>query len=457
MSKWIGDRKFYHTLLSIAAPLVIQQLITSSMQLVDNMMVGSIGKEALSGVTVINQLYSIILFVTFGAVGGAGVLTAQYFGAKDHDKLRQTFRFKIIIALSIAIFSFLVFSFFGDSLAQIYSKNPVILAYANDYVSIIRWSMIPWAMTVAISTTFRDTKVTLPLMLISLFAIVVNSGFNYLFIFGAAGFPTWGVRGAAFATLLARLIEMMLMVMLLMGRGKIFHTKIRDLPKINRTVLSAIFAMAIPLTLNELLWSGGQSVFLALYATRGDVALASMSIANSVSNLLFIAFGGIGTATAVLVGNTLGENKLGLAKANSLKLIAFSVSFAVFSGLILFGLSFFILDIYNVDELTKSIARSVIRLNALFIPVFSYNVNMYFTLRSGGDTRSTLMMDSGYMWLISIPIATAIAFLTQVPVILMFFFVQFLDIPKMIFATMRYRKGHWVRNLALHQDNASGI
>jgi Na+-driven multidrug efflux pump len=269
-------------------------------------------------------------------------------------------------------------------------------------------------------------------------------------IFGMFGFPALGIVGAALATLIARFVELGLSLILLRRSGEHFSTDFKHIFRIDKKILAGIVLMALPLTLNEALWSSGQTVFLHAYSTRGDSALAAMNISGAISQLVFVTFGGIATAVAVMVGNTLGTNDLEKAKDNARKLIAFAVVFAMVAGMILFILSFFILNIYDVSYSTKAIARFCIRVNALFIPVYSFNVAVYFILRSGGDTRSTLLMDAGYMWVITVPVAIMLAYLTNLPVIYMFLIVQMLDIPKTMFGLSRYRKGYWIKNLAIH-------
>ncbi|MBN2300559.1 MAG: MATE family efflux transporter [Acholeplasmataceae bacterium] len=448
MKSLVGDKAFYRRLFMVAAPLVLQQLITTSVQLVDNVMVGSLGESAIGSVSIINQLYFVVILITFGAMGGAGVFSAQYFGSKDFEKLKQTFRFKVLVGMIVALISFIVFSIYGESLIRLFTDNTTTIAGGLDYLKIARWSAFPWILSVAISNTFRETGVTKPLLKISIVAIITNTGLNFLLIFGLFGFPALGIIGAAIATLMARFVELTLTLILLLRKGKIFSTKITQLFHIDKKILSAIIVMALPLTLNEALWSSGQTVFLHAYSLRGDTALAAMNITGAISQLVFVTFGGIATAVAVMVGNTLGNNELAQAKDNAKKLIAFSVVFATFAGFVLFILSFFILNIYDVSEATKRIATFNIRVNAIFIPIYSFNVALYFTLRSGGDTRSTIMMDAGYMWVVPVPIALLMAYLTHLPVIYMFLIVQMLDIPKMIFGLSRYRKGYWIKNLA---------
>ncbi len=457
MRSLIGSRVFYKRLFQVSLPIVLQQLLTSSLQLIDNLMVGSLGESSINSVSVVNQLYFVIILITFGALGGAGIFTAQYFGSGEVEKLKETFRFKLIVALMLVILSVFVFSVFGPFLIGLFTENEVTLAGGMDYLNIVKWSMLPWAFSIAISTTFREIGVTKVLLYITIAAILTNTGLNYLLIFGKFGFPALGVEGAAYGTLASRFVEFGLMMILLVKKGKIFNTRVKDIFKIEKVVLKGIFIMAIPLLLNEFFWSMGQTMFMQSYSTRGDISLAAMTITGAISQLVFVTFGGIGTGIAVLVGNTLGKNMLEEAKDNAKKVIAFAVVFAFFTGLILFGLSFFIVDLYDVSEATKILAGKNIRINAIFIPVFSFNVSMYFTLRSGGDTRSTMLMDSGYMWVVQVPLIFILARVTNLNVVMLFLIVQGLELPKSIFALSRYRKENWVRNLATKNETNAKI
>jgi putative MATE family efflux protein len=443
-----GNKTFYKTLLAVTLPLVVQQLITTSVQLVDNIMVGTLGESAISSVAVVNQFYFVVILVTFGVLSGAGIYSAQYFGSGDHDKLKETFRFKLLAATFVGALSFVVFTVFAQPLIALFTDSEETLQGGLDYIRIIRFAIFPWVLSVAISNTFRETGVTKPLLWISIVAILTNTALNFVLIFGLLGFPALGIVGAAIATLIARVVEFALSVLLLVRRGHIFSTRLSGLFSISPAMLKGIMVMALPLTLNEGLWSLGQTVFLQSYSTRGEDALAAMTMTNAISQIVFVTFGALATGVAVMVGNTLGRNALDEARENARKLMATAVMFAMAMGLVLFVLSFFVIDLYDVAQGTKRMAGFNIRVNAMFIPVYTFNVVIYFTLRSGGDMRSTLMMDSGYMWAVAVPTAFALAHLTKLPVTLMFLFVQMTDIPKMFFGLHRYRKGRWVRNLA---------
>ncbi|MEF3693001.1 MAG: MATE family efflux transporter, partial [Acholeplasmataceae bacterium] len=212
MKTLIGDRKFYKTLFQVAAPLVLQQLITTSVQLVDNVMVGRLGESSIGAVSVINQLYFIVILVTFGAFGGAGIFTSQFFGSGDHDKLKQTFRFKLITGSMIATLALIIFTLFGENLIRLFTSNPETIKQGLSYLNIARWSAFPWVISVAISNTFREMSITKPLLYISIVAIITNTLLNFLLIFGLFGFPALGVAGAAIATFISRFVELGLMI-----------------------------------------------------------------------------------------------------------------------------------------------------------------------------------------------------------------------------------------------------
>ena len=453
MKKIFADKKFYKRVLIIAFPIILQQLLTSSVQLVDNLMVGTLGELAIGAVSVVNQLYFVVIIVTFGAMGGAGIYSAQYFGSKQFTQLKQTFRFKLLIALFLSAFAIIIFTLFGEAFIRMFTDNPTTIRWGLKYLNIAKWVMIPMSISTAISSTFREIGITKPLLYIAVVAIFSNVILNYLLIFGNFGFPRLGIEGAAIATLVSRVIEFSLLLILLVVKGKAFNTNIFKIFKIDKILLKVIIITAIPLVINEFLFSFGQTVFMQSYATRGDNALAAINITNAISQLVFITFGGIGTAVAVFIGNTLGENKLKEAKENSKKIFAFAIVFAIILGVILFILSFFILNLYEISTETENIARFNIRVNAIMIPIISMYISLYFTLRSGGDTRSTMIMDSGYIWVIQVPVVLLLSRLTNLGVIYLYLIIQVLEIPKVLIAYSRYKKEFWLRNLA--QENNS--
>jgi putative MATE family efflux protein len=449
MKTFIGNKQFYQKLWQIVIPIVIQQLLIASVQLVDNIMVGRLGESAISSVAIVNQLNFVVMIITFGLMGGAGIFTAQFSGAKNVEGLKETFRYKILAALFISTLAFLVFTIFGKTMIQWFASTNQTIQGGVDYLNVVRFGIFPFVLSIAISSTFRETGITKPLLRISIVALLVNTGLNFVLIFGLIGFPALGVVGAAIATVIARIIELLLMFVLIYNTKPAFQFSLFTIFKIRPLMVKKITLKALPLTINELFWSVGQAVFLFAYSVRGEVELAAMNVTSAVSQIVFVTFSGIATAVAVMVGNTLGENKLEEAQDNAKKLIFTAWIASVIVGIVLFIISPLIVGLYDIQAETALIAKTNLRINSFMIWFYSLNVAIYFTLRSGGDMRSTIMVDAGYMWVVMVPTILSIAYFTSIPITWMFLIVQSTEIPKFLFALWRYNKKHWVQNLAL--------
>lgn len=448
LSTFIGDKAFYRRLIAVSLPLILQQLVTASIQIVDNVMVGRLGETAIGAVSVVNQLFFVVIITTFGVISGSTIYMAQYYGAKNQSKLNQTYRITLYASLLVAFIAFIIFSVADTFLIQIFTTNPVTIGLAEDYISIIRWGLFGFAISIAISSSLRVVGITKPLLWISVFTIVLNTVLNALLIFGLFGLPELGVIGAAIATAIARFVEAALSLWYMWRRQNIFKWDWTRIFAVEFSLIKAILIIGFPLLLNEIFWSLGQTTFLYAYSTRGDGALAAMNITNSISQITFVLFQALGTASAVFVGNKLGENELVEAQDNAKRLVFAAGVVAVAIGVVLFGLSGLFTDFYSIAELTKSWAIFNIRVNALFVPLYTMNVTLFFIIRSGGDTKSTLLMDSGFMWLVAVPAALSLAFFTALPITWMFLIVQGTEFFKVLFSISRYNKKRWVRNLA---------
>ena len=444
----IGDKVFYRHLIAVSLPLILQQLVTASVQIVDNVMVGRLGETAIGAVSVVNQLFFVVIITTFGVISGSTIYMAQYYGAKNQSKLNQTYRITLYASLLVALIAFVVFSLADTALIQIFTSNPVTIGLAEDYISIIRWGLFGFAISIAISSSLRVVGITKPLLWISVFSIGLNTVLNALLIFGLFGFPQLGVIGAAIATAIARFAEAGLSMWYMWRRQTIFKWDWTRIFAVELSLIKAIFIIGLPLLLNEIFWSLGQTTFLYAYSTRGDSALAAMNITNTISQITFVLFQALGTAAAVFVGNKLGENKLEEAQLNAKRLIFAAGVMAAMVGVVQFVLSGLFTDFYAISETTKMWSIFNIRVNALFVPLYTMNVTIFFIIRSGGDTKSTLLMDSGFMWVVAVPLALGLAFFTTLPITIMFLLVQGSEFFKVLFSLQRFRKKRWVKNLA---------
>ena len=448
MKTLFGTKEFYKKVAIIAIPIVLQQLIIASVNLVDNLMVGQLGEPSINAVTIVNQLNFVVMIVTFGVMGGAGIFTAQFFGAKKQEELKMSYRYKMAAAVLFSSTAFLLFILFGQTMIGWFASKSETIALGMDYLRIVQFGVFPFIISLAITTTFRETGTTKPLLYISLFALILNAAINYVLIFGYLGFEPMGVRGAAIGTVIARYIEMGLLYMLMIVKRAPFFAKLFTIFCIPKSLTKKISLKALPLTINEVFWSVGQTMFIFAFSLRGETALAAMNVNNAVSQIVFVTFSGIATAVAVMVGNTLGENKLDEAKSNAYKLMMVAFLSAVVVGSLLFIMAPFVVGLYDISDKTYTWALITTRYNSVLICLYSVNVAIYFTLRSGGDMRSTVYADAGFTWVIMVPLALILAYFTNLDVTWLFLLVKGTELLKFFYALGLIKKKRWLQNLA---------
>jgi putative MATE family efflux protein len=289
-----------------------------------------------------------------------------------------------------------------------------------------------------------ETKIP---MYASIVAIVTNAFFNYIFIFGHLGFQPMGVIGAAYGTLIARFVEMVLLLVILKVKPFMFSTKLKDIFHISRKLVKIMIIKAIPLTTNEILWSSGMSALFMFYATRGKEVMAGMSISGSMGDLFFTLFSGMAVATTVLISQPLGANKLEEAKENAYNLVRLSSMLAILMGILLFLTTMFVPQLFNVSEYSRQTAVNYSRIQALMFWIYMLSAQAFFILRAGGDTRSTMIMDSVFMWCVNIPVVAFTAYFTKLDVIGMFLAGNATDLVKVFIAYHYLRKEKWLKNL----------
>lgn len=453
---FIGDKAFYRRILLLAVPMIIQNAITSFVSFLDNIMVGQIGTEQMSGVAIVNQLMFVFNIAIFGGVSGAGIFGTQFFGKGDYKGQKYAFRFKMYAVFSISAIAFMLFGFFDKSLISLYlSDNGTVgdidlaLKYGQDYLLIMLGSLLPFAVCQAYVSTIRETGQTLVPMLASAAAVVTNLILDFIFIFGFAGIPAMGVKGAAIATVTARILECAI-VIVWTHCHKEKNPYIKGAYKgfgIPGNILSNILKKGTPLMLNEFLWAAGMAVIVQCYAVRGLEVVAAQNISSTITNLFNIVYIQLGMSISVIIGQSLGAGMLSEAKEQARKMIFFSVvCCCLFAGIMAVVGGYFP-SIYNTDESIRELARTFIFISAIVMPFCSFSHCAYFTLRSGGRTVITFLFDSVYTWIVLIPFAFLLANYTSLPIESVFFFVQFMEVIKVIIGAIMLKSGVWLRNI----------
>ncbi|MBQ3009563.1 MAG: MATE family efflux transporter, partial [Oscillospiraceae bacterium] len=411
MKKLFGTKEFYKAALMIALPIMVQNGLTSCVNLLDNLMVGSLGTESMTAVSIANQLLFVYQLTVFGGVSGAGIFSAQFFGKGDDEGVRYTMRFKLIVTMILACLAAVLFTFAGNRLIELFlyadDVNDVDLCRqeAQRYLSIMLLTVFPFALTQVYGDTLRCCGHTVVPMYAGTAAIFINLTFNYLLIFGKLGFPALGVEGAAIATLLARIAETSILIV-----WSHLHTKKYTFIKgvwhslyIPIKLVGRIGMKGLPLLFNEVFWSLGMTFMAQCYSTRGLSAVAAYQICQTVWQLFTIVAFALGSSVGIIVGQKLGAGQLEQAKEDAAKLITFAALVAAVCGIIMASLSSVFPQFYNTTEDVRILASQMLVIMAICLPLIAFTNACYFTLRCGGKTLVTLLFDSVFVWAVCIP------------------------------------------------------
>lgn len=457
MNKLFGNKAFYKRVILLTLPIIIQNAITNFVNLLDNIMVGRVGTEAMSGVAIVNQLAFVFSLLVFGAVSAAGIFGAQYFGQRNHEGVRYAFRFKLISTMVIAIIAMLLFVFAGEQLIVLYLHEDggaggdlaLTLEYAKEYMLIMLIQMIPFAIIQAYSGTLRETGETFVPMLAGIVAVIVNLVFNYLLIFGKFGFPELGVAGAAIATVLSRFVELGIVVAWTHYKKErnIFIQGAYKSLYIPGTLVKSIFIKGTPLIANEGFWAAGMAVLNQCYSVRGLSVVGATNISSTIVNLFNVVFIALGSTVSIIVGQHLGADEKEEAKIAAYRLITFSVLSCIVMGSVLAACSSLFPQIYNTTDEIKALAAKFILISAVFMPMHAFLHASYFTLRSGGKTVITFLFDSVYIWVASIPLAFCLTRFTSLTIVPIFFFCSLIDAIKCVIGFILVKKGVWIQNI----------
>lgn len=456
MRKLIGDKAFYKKVFAVALPIMLQNGVSNFVSLLDNIMVGRLGTEQMSGVSIVNQLVFVFFLCMFGAVGGIGIFTAQYAGQKNDDGIRNTFRFKIILGVIILAIFCLLFMFKDTELISLYLHEGsesgdlnATLMYGKQYMAVTLIGLIPCVFEMVYSSTMRECGETVVPMIASVVAVFVNLFFNYVFIFGNFGAPELGVVGAAVATNISRFLQVAIVVIYTHTHA-VKHSYIVGMYKTIKVpgdLIKKMMLMAAPLILNETLWASGIAVQTQIYSARGLSVVAGLNINSTIYNVFNIAFIAMGDAVAIIVGQLLGAGKLEEGKDTAYKIISFSTIMCVGIGVILYLFAPVFPRIYNTTDEVRDIATGIIKVSAIMMPVSGFLHATYFTIRSGGKTFVTFLFDSVFLWVLAVPVAYLLVYKTGVSIFFAFFIVEGTNIIKSLIGWLIMRSGIWMQNI----------
>ena len=446
----------YKKVFTLAIPMMIQNGITNAVGLVDNIMVGSLGTENMTAVSIVGQLIFVFNLAVFGGLSGPGIYGAQYYGHGDEEGVRNIFRLKWWVALFCVLSGIAVFIFAGTTLIKRYLTGEgndidpeLTLGYAKQYLDIMLISFFPFAITQVYASSLRETGDSVKPMIAGIVSVLTDVVLNYLLIYGKFGCPKLGVRGAAIATVIARFVE--LSVVMIWSHAKTdIHTFLKGVyrtVKIPGEVVKKVLKKSYPIFFNEFFWAGGIAMLTQVYSRRGLDVVAGLNISNAICNLLNVVFVALGSAIGIISGQLLGASEFEKARKSAIKLMWFAGGICIFLTVILISISGIFPKIYNTTEDVRNYATNFIIVTAIFFPIQSCLNALYFTLRSGGKTVLTFFFDSVFSWAVSVPVAMLVCTFSSLPILPIYIIVQSLDIIKLVVGYILVKKGIWITNL----------
>lgn len=445
------DKVFLKTLLFIALPVVIQNIISIGLNMIDTIMVSGLGENAISAVGLANRIYFIFTTICFGIYSGASIFIAQYWGAKDKASIKKVFGIDIIIGsvLSIA-FSATVF-FFRQQIMRIFIDDLQVVELGSKYLRIVVFSYFFTAISFAFSFNSRAIhKLKMPTV-INAIALLINTFINYLLITGNLGFPALGVEGAAVATLIARIFEFVaLLIFIYKDEEHPLAGTYKELTSWDLNLLKKVLNTSLPVILSETAWSVGTSVYFIAYGYIGSSAIAVVQIAYSISDFFQALFFGIGNASAVMIGNEIGRNEIDKAFDYSKKILKITFVLSIILSVLLFLSKGQIIKYFNLEPGNSiSLNKTLVVFSLYFTPkMFSY-IFICGILRSGGDTKFCMFVDIITIWFIGVPVAFIAVLILDLPIHMVMALVFGEELIKSATVLKRYKSRKWINNVIM--------
>ncbi|MCR5762443.1 MAG: MATE family efflux transporter [Treponema sp.] len=445
---------FYRSALTIAVPIMLQQLIQSMVSLIDNFMVSGLGDISMSGVNVAGQvLFVFMIFVNTICMSG-GIFMTQFYGAKNVERMKQVFRFKLVMGLAAIVPYFLVCILFPRPVLSLMlignTQADLILDESVKYIRIMFFMGIPMTVSMCIASSLRDMgQVKLPLI-VTVVATLTNTAFNWLLIYGNMGFPRLEVRGAAIATVIARSVEFIIFIVIYIRNKPEFAFRLLDFFKIDGKLFREILKKGAFVLFCEMVWVMSETVTTAIYNGRGGADVVSgMASSFAIANLFFVAFGGIYNTTGVIMGKTLGQGKLDQARQEKTWLLSGAAVFGLFMMLFGFATTFIIPLVFGrLSQSAIAICRNMVILMSFFMPIWVYMNSQQAVARAGGDTAMGAYTDAMITIFVMIPMVFLLGIFTQIGPVMMYLYVKLLDFIKVVVFHIWLKKERWLKNLA---------
>ena len=448
--KNIGEenKNFYKTLAAVALPIALQSLISSSLVLVDNLMVGQLGESALTSVGLAIQIFHIQWMVLFGFCTGCATFVTQFWGVRDLGNIRKVAGLGVAICFSVSLLFFLIAIIAPSFVLRLFTDIPEAIELGSGYVRIAAPCFLLLAVTQPLSGVFRGTQQTKIPLYISSFSFLLNTLLNYVFIFGKFGTPALGINGAALATVIARAVECLIMTGAILSKRNVLAGNIKEFFAFNMNFVKRVLRNATPTTINEGLWGAADASYNAAYGRIGITSYAAVQASSTIMNTFAYAAFSVGDASLILIGERLGRGDTKGAYELSRKLIQVGIAVGIIFGAGVAIMATPILGMFDLTEEGLFMARRILLIRGVFLPLSMYIViHITGTLRSGGDTKFAMFLEGSTMWFVGVPLAFLGALYFKLPIYTIVLLVQVESVVKAYILHKRYQSGKWLKNM----------
>lgn len=433
-------------IVALALPVVIQQLLVNLLSITDTVMIGMIGEDAISAVTVANKFFFVFNLVVFGLVNGIGIFISQYYGAHDKANYNRVLRIGLVATLIVGVIGFTIMTLTPKAVVNIFITNQTVTALALEYNGSVRFSYIAFGLTQMLAVALRVSGNPRTPMVTGLISFVLNLVLNYLLIFGKFSFPQLGITGAALATTISRIIELILLFATLIRQSSPFYL-LNKYGWLTKNQFHEIVHKTLPLVFNELIWSVSLSLIFMNYCHVDEKLIPAITVADQIAALVYVVFAGFATSVGVIIGNSLGANDLQLAQKRAGTLIKIGLIINIIGAIIIGLTSFYTPLLFSLSPQTTKIATLLLIIKCAFLWTQGYSETLYYIFRAGGDTKAVLFIDGLFISFGPLLLSYVFSHLYPLELIQLYVLVEGVNVFKIIIATHFYHKKRWVKNL----------
>ncbi|MBL7005678.1 MAG: MATE family efflux transporter [Spirochaetia bacterium] len=444
----LRDKSFYIAIITLALPIMLQNLLAASLSFVDTVMVGQLGEVKIAAVGLANQMFFLVILIFFGISSGASIFFAQFWGDKDIKSIHKTLGLALTIGISCAAIISIVSIFLPEKIMRIFSPDKAVISVGAEYLKIVGISYTFSAVTYIFSAALRSTEDARTPLIVSAISMTTNAIFNYLLIFGKFGFPQMGVRGAAVATTGSRALEMCLIIAVSYIKKKPTAAPLAEIFSFTKEFTAKFFKLVSPVILNEMAWSFGMVMYKIVFSRMGTSIIASANISESIQSLFFVVFVGTANSAAILIGKKIGEKNQKMAKSYASGFLVLGLCMGVVVGGLMASFSSLIPRVFNAAPEILSISSKSLLIMSMILPIKVFNMHSIVgVLRSGGDTRFSLILEITSVWCVGVPLAFIGGLILHIPIYYLYGLVGLEEVYKLIIGARRIRSGKWINDL----------